>query len=140
MTKPLCYLAGPMTGLPDDNFPAFYRYAKAIEQTGDRLVVNPADNGQGGESYEWYLRRGIMNLVGCDQIALMPYWRTSKGARLEAIVAQELGIPMFGVFFNVASGTVTWTPFKDQPVILVAQGGSPEGIRERYYAELLLAA
>ena len=37
------YLAGPMTGLPDHNFPAFRAAAEGLQQAGWE-VVNPADN------------------------------------------------------------------------------------------------
>ena len=37
------YLAGKMSGIPEFNFPAFFRYAKQLEDAGFE-VFNPAQN------------------------------------------------------------------------------------------------
>lgn len=86
------YLAGPMTGLPDLNFPAFNAAAAALRERGYH-VENPAEHGI-VEGAEWgdYLRYDIGRLVTCEGIALLPGWFQSKGARLEANIAKELGM------------------------------------------------
>lgn len=85
------YVSGPMTGLPDMNFPAFHAAAEVLRELGHE-VVNPADAGAGaGLSYEDYLRRDLADLLGCNAICLLPGWERSKGATVEEHMARALG-------------------------------------------------
>ena len=88
------YVAGPMTGLPCHNLPAFAAAAAQLDQAG-YVAVNP---GRGGvvEGYRWedYVRRGLVNLVGSDAVALLDGWQDSRGAQLEVHVAQALAMPV----------------------------------------------
>lgn len=86
------YLSGPMTGLPDFNFPAFNSAATVLR--GEGLdVINPAEHGViDGWGWADYLRHDISLLATCDQIVLLPGWSQSKGARLELHIAQQLGM------------------------------------------------
>lgn len=88
------YIAGPMTGYPDFNYPAFHAAAEHLRAAGYD-VLNPADSeaeNTTGEPQEWtwYMRRAIAMLVQADGIALLPGWTESKGARLEAYLAEVL--------------------------------------------------
>lgn len=86
------YIAGPMTGKPHHNFPAFNAMADLMREAG-WTVVNPADHGMiDGASYRDYLRFDVGNLSQCDHIVLLPGWEDSFGAKLEATVAHHLGI------------------------------------------------
>lgn len=88
------YLSGKMSGLPDFNFPAFNRWAARLRAEGFD-VLNPAElDAQDTGPMEWadYLRRDIPQLLTCNAIAMIPGWETSKGARLEKHIAQELGM------------------------------------------------
>lgn len=81
------YIAGPMTGLPDFNTPAFNEAARELEAQGYE-VVNPADNsGDTTQPYEYYLKLGLRQLLECEALAVLPGWWDSRGARLEAEVA-----------------------------------------------------
>lgn len=84
------YLSGPMTGYPDNNFPAFHRWAKELRANGFD-VVSPAEIQEAG-SWELCLRADLRELTTCDGIALMPGWEASKGAHLELHVAHRLGM------------------------------------------------
>lgn len=86
------YLAGPMTGLPEFNFPAFNAEADRLRGLGYE-VKNPADHGM-IDGYAWadYMRLDIAQLVTCDTIALLPCWEKSKGATIEVRLALDLGI------------------------------------------------
>lgn len=95
------YIAGPMTGLPDLNFPAFNMAAQILRGQG-HTVVNPAElNGDPGLSWQECMRTDIRELVTCDSIVLLPNWIRSRGARLEFHIASELGI-----------GAIEWTVWK----------------------------
>lgn len=85
------YLSGPMSGLPDDNFPAFFAQASQLRAAGYD-VVNPAEIDNAGKSWEYCLRTDLREMCSCDTIALMPGWEKSKGANLELHVAHRLGM------------------------------------------------
>lgn len=86
------YLAGPMTGIEDYNFPAFYEEAAELEAMG-LTVVNPADHGivNGAEWFD-YLRHDIAGLASCEQLHLLRGWTKSRGATLEVLIANALGM------------------------------------------------
>lgn len=86
------YLSGPMTGMPDLNFPAFNAAASALRSAGHD-VVNPAEiNPDSAMPWEQCMRADIKALCDCDTIAMLPGWENSKGAHLEVHVAHRLGI------------------------------------------------
>ena len=96
MSKPgRIYIAGPMTGVPEHNFPAFHAAAERLRQAGWE-VVNPAENfgGQTDLPRETYLRADVALLVTCNAIAMLPGWENSQGAKLEYLLARELGMPV----------------------------------------------
>jgi hypothetical protein len=86
------YISGPMTGLPELNFPAFNQAARALRREGFE-VVNPAEINDDCE-LDWHacLRADIKALCDCDLIVLLPGWETSNGAHLELHVAHRLGL------------------------------------------------
>lgn len=96
------YLAGPMTGLPDFNFPAFDSAASLLESEG-HIVHNPAkmdrdvgfDSSQATVSKEFLrdaFRRDLAAVCESDAIALLPGWEQSPGARIEWMLAVHLGL------------------------------------------------
>lgn len=95
------YLAGPMTGLPDLNFPAFHAEAKRLRALG-HVVINPAEiNPDPSSSWAECMRKDIPQLATCDTVALLDGWTASRGARLEHHIAFELGMqPRLATFFT----------------------------------------
>jgi len=88
------YIAGPMTGMPDLNFEAFHERAAELRAAGFE-VENPAEiNIDPGAKWEDCMRRDIPRLCLCDAILLLPGWQKSRGARLEAMIARQLGLQM----------------------------------------------
>ncbi|WP_304458991.1 DUF4406 domain-containing protein [Alicyclobacillus sendaiensis] len=88
------YIAGPMTGLPDYNYPAFFRAAEAIRALGDE-PLNPAEGVTDlHQPWAWYMRRALRLLLDADAVAMLPGWQSSRGARLEYVIAQQLGMPV----------------------------------------------
>jgi hypothetical protein len=86
------YVAGPMTGLKDFNYPAFNAVADKLRTKGYE-VENPADHGT-VEGADWadYMAYDLTRLGLCGMIALLPDWENSKGARLEVHIAEQLGM------------------------------------------------
>ena len=87
------YIAGPMTGVAEHNFPAFHAAADRLRQAGFE-AVNPAENfdGRTDLARETYLRADIKLLAQCDAVAMLGGWEDSRGAKLEYLVAWELGM------------------------------------------------
>jgi hypothetical protein len=82
------YLAGPMSGIKDDNFPAFFAAAERLRAEG-LIVVNPAENPK-RESWAGYMRDAIASLVTCQGAIFLPGWERSRGARREHSIACDL--------------------------------------------------
>ena len=89
------YISGPMTGIPDFNYPAFNFAAKCLRCEGLE-VVNPVEVQISKPSPEWadYLKADIRELVTCDEMRTLEGWEKSRGACLEVDIARRLGIPI----------------------------------------------
>lgn len=86
------YLAGPMSGLPDLNFPAFHAEAARLRGLG-HVVINPAEiNADPSAEWAACMRADIAQLVTCDGIALLEGWQRSRGATLEHHIASAIGM------------------------------------------------
>lgn len=108
------YVAGPMRGIPEFNFPAFHAAADMLRQIGC-TVFNPAakDNERHGtdiskgnaagceeiaaKQHGFNLREALgLDLAWicaeADAVALLPGWQKSKGATAEKATAEALGL------------------------------------------------
>ena len=91
------YVAGPMTGLPEFNYPAFNAAEKMLRGLGYH-VLNPVDaeehNPTPGkpQAWDWYMRHALRMVLNAEGLALLPGWENSRGARLEVQVAESLGL------------------------------------------------
>lgn len=98
------YIAGPMTGHPDLNFPAFHEAARRLRASGFE-VVNPAEiNADPNMPWTVCMRHDIAQLVTCDAIATLPGWPRSRGASLEVGIAQALEMPVRDVAALLGEG------------------------------------
>ena len=89
------YIAGPMSGLPDHNYPAFAEAARQLRAHGID-AVNPAENGLPAEApWHMHMRADIAQLVTCEAIVLLPGWQASRGATLEHQIAKRLGFRIY---------------------------------------------
>jgi len=96
------YIAGPMTGLPQFNFPAFDRAAESLAAQGhtvfnpaqmDRDVgFDPASTEVSKEFLKDALRRDLSAICDADAVAMLPGWERSGGARVEWTLATHLGL------------------------------------------------
>lgn len=89
------YIAGPMTGLPENNYPAFHAAAAVLKEAGYK-ILNPVDNAKlkpvGPVDWSWWMRRSLEQIAVADGIAVLPRWQNSKGATLEVDLALQLGM------------------------------------------------
>ena len=113
MREPTIYVAGPMRGYEDFNFPAFDRQARVLRDQG-WAVINPAemDRKYGSPSsdpmeydpvtsYEdrEFMRQALerdMKAICCDctSVYMMSGWEKSRGAVAEWHLAKALGLPI----------------------------------------------
>ena len=113
------YLAGPMSGINQLNFPLFFSAAKNLRRAGydivspaemddeqtvkDALASTGAYTGQG--TWGDFLSRDVKIIADeVDGIIFLPNWHRSKGARLEAYVAIISGHNEFR-YYDPEAGT-----------------------------------
>lgn len=95
------YLAGPMSGIEDYNFPMFDKSAAELREMGmEILSPHEVDYGEteedrGSLPYTDYIRGGLKLLLECDAIILLPAWQFSGGCQLEVMVARKVGMPVY---------------------------------------------
>ena len=108
------YISGPMSGMPEHNFPAFNAEADRLRGLGYD-VVNPVDiNPNVGTPWQECLRQDLLALLTCDTLALLDGWTGSSGAHLEMHVAHRIGMCIV-VARDIESGPapidITFVPF-----------------------------
>jgi hypothetical protein len=101
------YIAGPMTGIPQFNFPAFEAAARSLRNNG-YFVISPHESDTPEvQKAAWASADGRLDANGMvadqtwgqilakdviivadkvDAIAFLPNWQRSRGAKLEALV------------------------------------------------------
>ncbi|PNK67513.1 DUF4406 domain-containing protein [Hafnia paralvei] len=82
------YIAGPMTGLPEFNRPAFFSAAADLVTNGD-TPLNPAVLPDGLSQAD-YMAICIAMLQRADSILLLKGWSESSGACAELALAEKL--------------------------------------------------
>ena len=108
------YIAGPMSGMPDLNYPLFFETEKRLTELGHN-PINPAridmaeeadaalanailsisSDAENNRTWEYYMQRDIPLMLKGDGVCLLPNWRRSRGARLEVMIAQTLKMPLY---------------------------------------------
>ncbi len=121
------YLAGPMTGIPQFNYPAFISAAQDLRGVG-LDVVSPAElddpedvaaamaspnglmsefNAKSPKTWGQFLSRDVELIAdgGIEAIYVLANWEDSRGARLETFVAKAMcGLPIFKYEGNAPYG------------------------------------
>jgi DNA-binding transcriptional regulator YdaS (Cro superfamily) len=88
---PRIYIAGPMTGYPELNHPAFHAEAARLRAAGLNVVCPAEVTLDGNPTWFDYMRADLRLMMQCSTICLLPGWRRSKGARIEWFIAKCLG-------------------------------------------------
>lgn len=91
------YVSGPMSGMPEHNFPAFNAMAAKLRAMGHE-VVNPAeyDNALSGK-VTWHecMRRDVILMCDTEALVVLPGWENSKGANVEIQLARWLDLRIY---------------------------------------------
>ncbi len=91
------YIAGPMTGIAELNYPAFHAAKDALRTAGFG-VRSPTDHEVDGDlEWEDWMRRDIPLLLECEGVAVLPGWENSRGASLEVHIAKALDMPVLSL-------------------------------------------
>lgn len=93
---PTVYIAGKVTGLDyETTRKKFNEAQKGLEKRG-LYVLNPMEIVHKSASWEQAMRICIFTLTQADFIYTLPDYKDSKGALLEVVLAENLGIINFG--------------------------------------------
>jgi hypothetical protein len=134
------YVAGPMRGYPEFNFPAFYRATSLLREQGWE-VFNPAEHdvesgavkitdpgyltgdveGLPGFDFRAAMRWDTARITEADAIVLLPGWQHSTGAKAERSLAEMLGLDIG--YFDGQDGFV-WV-VEEHPAWPVGHGPTP---------------
>jgi hypothetical protein len=95
----IAYLAGPMSGIPEFNYPAFAEHAKYIREQLKYEVISPAEQGFGSfnpgtTGYEEVLNDCVKLVSLADMLFVMEGWTKSNGARAEVMCAAVYNMPI----------------------------------------------
>jgi hypothetical protein len=94
----IIYIAGPMSGLPKNNYPAFFAAeADLVERFPMAEVINPARNfgkGARGLTHADYMRRCAPQVFLATHFYVLKGWQHSVGARWEVATAEMLKLPI----------------------------------------------
>lgn len=103
------YLAGPMSGYPEYNFPLF-EAVTAVLHSAKISILSPheIDHGETPETrgslpYQTYIDAGIKMLEACQGIILLPGWPQSSGSCNELSRSIDLGMPVYFLLAQSAS-------------------------------------
>lgn len=109
------YIAGPMSGIPQFNYPAFDEAAAVVRGQGHE-ALSPAEMDDpetramalaspdgafqsgtcNGETWGDFLSRDVKIVADeADGVVLLPNWKDSRGARLETFIALTVQKPVF---------------------------------------------
>lgn len=105
--KPVIYVSGRITGVPDLNKPKFAEATKRLRAMG-YIVRNPhefcADVPPDSDCHH-YMRICIAELMKCEMVLFLDDWFESKGATIERRIASDMEIPcvMYEIFVQMES-------------------------------------
>ena len=105
------YLAGPMRGYPQYNFPAFHEaaawlrsqrwtiFSPAERDEADETIDNSKDQAGWADhlGLDYFMQFDLAAVCTHDAVICLPNWEKSQGARLETMVAVEIGHPVFEI-------------------------------------------
>lgn len=95
MAGSVVYLSGPITGIKD--FHDKFRFWESKLKEMGFTVINPAEEAEGLTKKD-YMRISIARLESADFIFMLPHYEESKGAQIEKLYADYIGIEEIKLF------------------------------------------
>jgi len=114
LTIKTAYLCGPMRGYEDHNFPMFHKATSWLRRNGWG-VFSPAERDEeddsiptvalsdpnhvweGTHDLAYFMQYDLPAVCQHEAVVCLPNWENSQGARLETMVAVEIGHPVFEI-------------------------------------------
>lgn len=117
MENKIAYISGPISGLKNGNYENFMLAQKILEKQ-DFIVINPheisnhiyekwakipePENKKDLQEYEnerWkeFMKNDIKYLLTCTHVFVLDNYETSRGALLEILIAQKLGLKIYKI-------------------------------------------
>lgn len=145
-SDPFFYLGGPMTGIPQSNFPRFKEVAGELRERGYN-IISPAElddpvveaaalaspdgflgHCDGQFNYEHFLSRDliIVSMPTCVGGIFLEGWHTSRGARGESWVLEFLRKQLFE--YDDSDGEPSLVQLSHRDERLAELGVEPEGV------------
>lgn len=138
------YTAGPMTGIPKFNFPAFLAAAEDLRKRGYE-IISPAEmdlkdvgtsalaspdgkltkDGKTTDGYTFgdFLARDVKIIADqVDGVVCLPGWDSSKGARLEVFVALISGKPVYTYMPTSVDGMIPMSFARAAHIVMPRDG------------------
>lgn len=96
------YIAGPMTGYEDFNYPAFHAIENDLKTRGYKFVNNPARHFNGEQHHQWsdYIKVALQAVLDSKALVVMYRWQHSVGATLEVLAALSIDHPIYTAVLN----------------------------------------
>lgn len=126
------YIAGPMRGYKDFNFPAFHKAEEVLTDSG-WTVLSPAsrdmeegfdtgtpENELTQEDMERWIKRDIGMVFEADAVCLLEGWQHSKGALVEVALARFANKTVYIYPSMEVYGEDKMVPIADNDVLLEA--------------------
>ena len=103
LCKKRIYVAGPMTNIPDYNYPAFRDMHKRLTACGFVDILDPTTIAEGDTSkpYDFYIRESLKLLTKAEAMIMLDGWEKSKGACLEYQAARAMNLTILDQNFNI---------------------------------------
>ncbi|HPI31109.1 MAG: hypothetical protein BWY70_01813 [Bacteroidetes bacterium ADurb.Bin408] len=86
------YIAGKVTGEPPLECNQKFGKAELLLTSMGMQAINPLSFIPSDAEWHQAMKLCIRSLITCDFIYLLPDWKESEGAKLEAAIAEKLGI------------------------------------------------
>lgn len=88
------YISGKVTGLPWEEVEKKFMEAAKVVRCHGSLAVVPVHYCMKDWTWRQCMKRCLALLLECDKVLLLPDWKQSQGAKIEALVALACGIPV----------------------------------------------
>jgi hypothetical protein len=135
--NPIVYIAGPMRGIENFNFPAFDQARNYLNSLGKYYVVSPADldrrrglsdNTVGEDVFEGCMKLDLAIVAQSEAVFLLGGWEKSRGVANELFVAKACGVPIWQPSFDPVTKEIIGSFItEEEPVPELLQPGTMVG-------------